>query len=93
VAEIVASYGSASQSEKMEKFTYLYVLQSETDPSRVYTGSTRDLRERLNCHNSGEVPHTEKWSLGGLKLMLHFRMLDGRLNSNIILSPHLVALF
>ena len=64
VAEIVASYGSASQSEKMEKFTYLYVLQSETDPSRVYTGSTRDLRERLNCHNSGEVPHTEKWSLG-----------------------------
>jgi len=74
VAEIVASYGSASQSEKMEKFTYLYVLQSETDPSRVYTGSTRDLRERL-------------------KLMLHFRMLDGRLNSNIISSPHLVALF
>ena len=45
----------------MGRFTYIYVLQSEIDPSRFYTGSTRDLRERLVRHNSGKVAHTAKW--------------------------------
>jgi predicted GIY-YIG superfamily endonuclease len=45
----------------MESFTYVYVLQSETDPSRFYTGCTDDLRARLIRHNHGEVPHTSKW--------------------------------
>jgi len=45
----------------MAKFTYVYVLQSETNPERFYTGSTRDLRDRLIRHNNGKVPHTVKW--------------------------------
>jgi predicted GIY-YIG superfamily endonuclease len=44
----------------MSRFTYVYVLQSETDPNRFYTGRTLDLRERLSRHNSGKVPHTAK---------------------------------
>jgi predicted GIY-YIG superfamily endonuclease len=56
----VASYGSASQQEKMEKFTYVYILQSKMNPNCFYTGITRDLRERLIRHNSGKVPHTAK---------------------------------
>ena len=28
-------------------FTYVYVLQSEVDPKRFYTGLTKDLRERI----------------------------------------------
>jgi len=45
----------------MGTFTYVYVLQSESDPLRFYTGCTDDLRSRLVRHNRGEVPHTSKW--------------------------------
>jgi predicted GIY-YIG superfamily endonuclease len=45
----------------MGRFTYVYVLQSEADPARFYTGCTDDLRSRLARHNRGEVPHTSKW--------------------------------
>ena len=48
--------------EKMARFTYVYVLQSETEPDRFYTGCTDDLRARLARHNRGEVPHTSKWT-------------------------------
>ena len=41
-------------------FTYVYVLQSERDPNRHYTGMTDDLAERLRRHNAGECPHTAK---------------------------------
>jgi len=43
------------------KFTYVYILQSETDPQRFYTGVTADLRVRLARHYSGAVAHTAKW--------------------------------
>jgi len=46
---------------KMASFTYVSLLQSESDPIRFYTGSTNDLRTRLIRHNQGEVPHTSKW--------------------------------
>ena len=46
---------------QMGSFTYVYVLQSDVDPSRFYTGCTNDLRTRLIRHNQGEVPHTSKW--------------------------------
>jgi hypothetical protein len=41
----------------MGTFIYVYVLQSEIDPSRFYTGYSEDLRRRLTRHNRGEVPH------------------------------------
>jgi len=37
---------------------YTYVLQSEKD-SRLYTGSTNDLRKRLSEHNHGKVSSTK----------------------------------
>jgi putative endonuclease len=37
---------------------YTYVIQSEKD-KRFYTGFTRDLRNRLNEHNSGKVASTK----------------------------------
>jgi putative endonuclease len=46
--------------DKMGTFTYVYILQSEIDSRRFYTGCTRDLRKRLARHNRGEVPHTSK---------------------------------
>ena len=41
-------------------FFYVYILQSESDPARFYTGFTRNLENRLKDHNSGKNPHTAK---------------------------------
>jgi putative endonuclease len=51
----------------MTKFFHVYILQSEADPQRFYTGLTDDLRQRLRAHNSGRVPHTAKWKPWRLK--------------------------
>jgi putative endonuclease len=48
-------------------FTYVYILQSEADPERFYTGSTNNLRERLKRHNDGSVAHTSEWRPWTLK--------------------------
>ncbi len=40
---------------------YVYILHSEADPERFYTGITGDLKARLARHNAGEVPHTSKY--------------------------------
>lgn len=37
---------------------YVYVLCSEAD-GQLYTGCTRDLRNRLALHNAGKVPSTK----------------------------------
>ena len=45
----------------MKQFFYVYVVVSETDPNRHYTGITCDLLERLHDHNRGHCPHTAKY--------------------------------
>jgi len=47
-------------------FHYVYTLQSRNFHNQNYTGQTSNLRERLNEHNAGKVPHTSKfrpWSI------------------------------
>ena len=39
---------------------YVYQIQSVSDPSRYYTGSTDNLKARLDSHNAGRSPHTAK---------------------------------
>lgn len=56
----------------MSHFVYVYILQSEIDPERFYTGSSRDLRERLQRHNAGKVLHTAKWKPWRLKTYIAF---------------------
>jgi predicted GIY-YIG superfamily endonuclease len=51
----------------MTQFFYVYILQSEADPQRFYTGLTDDLRRRLKYHNSGLIVHTSKWKPWRLK--------------------------
>ena len=51
----------------MTKFFYVYILQSEVNPQRFYTGLTDDLRTRLKNHNSGRIVHTAKWKPWRLK--------------------------
>jgi predicted GIY-YIG superfamily endonuclease len=56
----------------MKTFRCVYVLQSETDSKRFYTGCTLDLRKRLARHNNGEVPHTSKWRPWRVKTYIAF---------------------
>ena len=65
-----ASYDSASQSSM--KFFYVYILQSQADFLRFYTGLTDDLPKRLKIHNAGRVLHTAKWKPWRLKTYLGF---------------------
>jgi putative endonuclease len=39
----------------------VYMLQSVSEPSQRYVGSTSNLRRRLADHNSGHSPHTSKY--------------------------------
>ena len=52
---------------EMSQFWYVYILQSEIDADRFYTGCTSDLRDRLRRHNAGEVRHTVKWKRWRIK--------------------------
>jgi predicted GIY-YIG superfamily endonuclease len=54
------------------KFHYVYILQSESDPQRYYTGFTEDLDARLKAHNSGQVPHTRKYRPWQIKTAIAF---------------------
>ena len=40
---------------------YVYILQSELEPDRFYTGCAQDLRDRITRHNAGKVSHTAKY--------------------------------
>ncbi len=42
----------------MATYCYMYVLRSAKD-DRFYVGLTRNLRARLQAHNSGQVPSTK----------------------------------
>ncbi len=47
--------------EREVEFYYVYILQSEVDQKRFYTGFTEDLESRLKSHNSGGCDYTSKY--------------------------------
>jgi putative endonuclease len=55
----------ARQAEEI--MIYVYIFQSVASPARYYVGIARDLRARLQKHNSGEVSHTSKYRPWGIK--------------------------
>jgi putative endonuclease len=54
------------------KFYYVYILQSESDRERFYTGFTEDLDGRLKSHNSGGSSHTSRYRPWHLKTAIAF---------------------
>jgi predicted GIY-YIG superfamily endonuclease len=40
---------------------YIYLIQSLAFPRERYIGTTSDLESRLEAHNEGRSPHTEKY--------------------------------
>ena len=56
----------------MRGYSYVYILVSETYPSRHYTGCAMDLTDRILKHNSGNVPHTTKDSPWRIEAVVRF---------------------
>ena len=57
----------------MKGFYYVYILVSDVDGLRHYTGLTEDLEGRLKAHNSGQVPHTSKYRPWRIETAIAFR--------------------
>jgi putative endonuclease len=57
---------------KQRTFFYVYILRSEQQPLRYYTGSTENLSARLAHHNSGGDPHTAKYRPWTIKTAIAF---------------------
>lgn len=54
-------------------FFYVYILKSQLDPSKHYTGLTQDLDSRLKSHNAGQVPYTSKYKPWKIDTAITFR--------------------
>jgi putative endonuclease len=57
----------------MENYHYVYTLESLSESDEIYTGQTRDLKQRLSLHNSGQVPHTSKFAPWQFRSVTAFR--------------------
>jgi len=53
-------------------FYYVYILQSEKDPGKFYTGFTKNLKNRLEHHNNSQNPHTSKHRPWQIKTSIAF---------------------
>ena len=52
--------------------TCVYVLRSQSDPTRYYTGVTSNRRARLAAHNAGKCPHTPDGRPWKVDMLVHF---------------------
>lgn len=70
------------------KHFYVYILTSETDPSRHYTGFTEDLNDRLKHHNNGQCPHTSKYKPWRFQTVVAFTDRERALEFERYLKTH-----
>ncbi|MCD6447212.1 MAG: GIY-YIG nuclease family protein [Candidatus Marinimicrobia bacterium] len=40
---------------------YVYILRSKINQNKYYSGISKDVEKRLQCHNSGQSPYTSKF--------------------------------
>jgi predicted GIY-YIG superfamily endonuclease len=57
----------------MENLVFVYIIVSESNPDRHYTGLTHDLEKRLCAHNAGRVPHSSRHRPWKLETAVAFR--------------------
>ena len=72
----------------MNTFHYVYILVSESDQSRHYTGLTKDLDSRLKAHNNGQVPHTAKFRPWRIETAIAFRSREKAAEFETYLKSH-----
>ena len=53
-------------------FFWVYIIQSEGEPGRFYTGFTEDLDRRLLEHNNWKLPNTARYAPWRLKAAVGF---------------------
>ncbi|MCB1071301.1 MAG: GIY-YIG nuclease family protein [Kiritimatiellae bacterium] len=56
----------------MPEYHYVYLLKSESEPSRHYTGCTTEITDCLARHNRGEVTHTAKHRPWRMETVIRF---------------------
>ena len=56
----------------LQGFHYVYILVSEADETRHYTGLTENIESRLKAHNGGQVPHTAKYRPWKIEISIYF---------------------
>lgn len=71
-----------------KNFTYVYLLNSTTNPSRHYTGMTRNLQNRLRDHNAGKVATTAKSGPWYIDTAVAFRNSDRAVAFERYLKSH-----
>lgn len=57
----------------MPYFAYVYILVSDVDATRRYTGRTENLESRLRAHNAGQVRHTSAHRPWRIETAIAFR--------------------
>ena len=72
----------------MPRFHYVYILVSQTNPDRHYTGITDDLDGRLRAHNNGQVPHTSKYRPWHIETAIAFRIATKAVEFEKYLKSH-----
>ena len=60
----------------MSECHYVYVLVSEVEHRRHYTGYTKHLAARLRKHNEGGVPHTSSFRPWRVETAIRFSRYD-----------------
>jgi putative endonuclease len=61
-----------SPATQNERFFHVYILQSLSTPDTFSTGFTEQLRDCVQHHNNGSVPHTSKHRPWRLKTAIAF---------------------
>ena len=56
----------------MPEHHYVYILVSEANPHRHYTGCTTDISARVRIHNIGGVKHTAKFRPWRIETVVRF---------------------
>jgi len=72
----------------MDKFHYVYMLQSSTEPARYYVGLTENLETRLKKHNEGGCLHTVKYRPWRVQTAVAFRSRDKAVAFEKYLKTH-----
>ncbi len=72
----------------MHALHYVYILVSESNSARHYTGITKDLDKRLHSHNTGKVSHSSRFRPWRIETAIAFRSQEKARIFEVFLKSH-----
>jgi predicted GIY-YIG superfamily endonuclease len=72
----------------MATFHYAYILVSERNATRRYTGRTNNLKKRLRAHNAGQITSTAESRPWRIETSIAFRSLQKAAGFERYLKTH-----